>query len=127
MTIRYPGIPSVIHGNGAVAEVMSRVCGGVIGYPVTPSTEISEIYEAFRSAGGCNVWGKHPVLLRAGGRALRAIGSARRGADRRQVRVQRLLEPGHPVRHRIALRDGRQESRRLRAAGRRPRGVEALA
>ena len=47
MNTRYPGIPSVIHGNGAVAEVMSRVCGGVIGYPITPSTEISEIYEAF--------------------------------------------------------------------------------
>ncbi len=63
MTIRYPGVPSVIHGNGAVAEVMSRVCGGVIGYPITPSTEISEIYEAFRSNGGCNVWDKHPFFF----------------------------------------------------------------
>ena len=63
MTIRYPGIPSVIHGNGAVAEVMSRVCGGVIGYPITPSTEISEIYEAFRASGGCNVWDKHPFFF----------------------------------------------------------------
>ncbi len=63
MTVRYPGIPSVIHGNGAVAEVMSRVCGGVIGYPITPSTEISEIYEAFRANGGCNVWGKHPFFF----------------------------------------------------------------
>ena len=63
MTIKYPGTPSVIHGNGAVAEVMSRVCGGVIGYPITPSTEISEIYEAFRASGGCNVWGKHPFFF----------------------------------------------------------------
>ena len=63
MTAKYPGIPSVIHGNGAVAEVMSRVCGGVIGYPITPSTEISEIYEAFRANGGCNVWGKHPFFF----------------------------------------------------------------
>jgi len=63
MTIKYPGTPSVIHGNGAVAEVMSRVCGGVIGYPITPSTEISEIYEAFRSNGGCNVWDKHPFFF----------------------------------------------------------------
>src|SRR5271166_1504777 len=63
MTIRYPGIPSVIHGNGAVAEVMSRVCGGVIGYPITPSTEISEIYEAFRASGGLNVFGKHPFFF----------------------------------------------------------------
>ena len=38
MTTKYPGTPAVIHGNGAVAEVMSQVCGGVIGYPITPST-----------------------------------------------------------------------------------------
>ncbi|MEI7611712.1 MAG: 2-oxoacid:acceptor oxidoreductase family protein [Betaproteobacteria bacterium] len=60
---KYPGIPSVIHGNGAVAHVMSHVCGGVIGYPITPSTEIAEIYEAFRSEGGLNVWGKHPFFF----------------------------------------------------------------
>ncbi len=55
--------PSVIHGNGAVAHVMSHVCGGVIGYPITPSTEIAEIYEAFRAEGGVNVWGKHPFFF----------------------------------------------------------------
>lgn len=60
---KYPGIPSVIHGNGAVAHVMGHVCGGVIGYPITPSTEIAEIYEAFRSEGGVNVWGKHPFFF----------------------------------------------------------------
>ncbi|HEX5650160.1 MAG TPA: 2-oxoacid:acceptor oxidoreductase family protein [Steroidobacteraceae bacterium] len=63
MTVKYPGIPTVIHGNGAVAEVMGHVCGGVIGYPITPSTEISELYEAFRAGGGCNVWGKHPFFF----------------------------------------------------------------
>ena len=42
---------------------MGHVCGGVIGYPITPSTEISEIYEAFRANGGCNVWGKHPFFF----------------------------------------------------------------
>ena len=63
MNAKYPGIPTVINGNGAVAEVMGHVCGGVIGYPITPSTEIAEIYEAFRSAGGCNVWGKHPFFF----------------------------------------------------------------
>lgn len=60
---KHPGIPSVIHGNGAVAQVMGHVCGGVIGYPITPSTEISEIYEAFRADGGRNVWGKHPFFF----------------------------------------------------------------
>ena len=63
MPVKFPGIPTVIHGNGAVAEVMSHVCGGVIGYPITPSTEISELYEAFRAGGGCNVWGKHPFFF----------------------------------------------------------------
>ena len=63
MNAKYPGIPSVIHGNGAIAEVMGHVCGGVIGYPITPSTEISEIYEAFRATGGCNVWGHHPFFF----------------------------------------------------------------
>ncbi len=60
---KYPGIPTVIHGNGAVAHVMGQVCGGVIGYPITPSTEIAEIYEAFRAEGGVNVWGKHPFFF----------------------------------------------------------------
>ncbi len=63
MSLKFPGIPSVIHGNGAVAQVMGQVCGGVIGYPITPSTEISEIYEAFRAGGGCNVWGTHPFFF----------------------------------------------------------------
>ena len=62
-TPAYPGIPGVIHGNGAIAEVMGHVCGGVIGYPITPSTEISEIYEAFRATGGTNVWGRHPFFF----------------------------------------------------------------
>ncbi|MCB1874268.1 MAG: pyruvate-flavodoxin oxidoreductase, partial [Gammaproteobacteria bacterium] len=56
-------MPVVIHGNGAIAHVMGQVCGGVIGYPITPSTEISEIFESFRAQGGCNVWGKHPFFF----------------------------------------------------------------
>lgn len=62
-TPAFPGIPTVIHGNGAIAQVMGQVCGGVIGYPITPSTEISEIYEAFRASGGVNVWGRHPFFF----------------------------------------------------------------
>ncbi|WP_447925680.1 2-oxoacid:acceptor oxidoreductase family protein [Georgenia muralis] len=59
----YPGTPAVINGNGAVAHVMRHVCGGVIGYPITPSTEISELYEAARAEGGLNVWGRHPFFF----------------------------------------------------------------
>src|SRR3974390_2285201 len=63
MNAKYPGIANVIHGNGAIAEVMGHVCGGVIGYPIPPSREMSEIYEGFRAGGGCNVWGKHPFFF----------------------------------------------------------------
>src|SRR3954468_17986563 len=67
MSFKFPGTPVVIHGNGAVAHVMQQVCGGVIGYPITPSTEISELYEAFRAGGGVNVWGQHPFFVQPEG------------------------------------------------------------
>ena len=60
---KYPGIAEVTNGNAAVAHVMSQVCGGVIGYPTTPSTEIAELFEAARAAGGVNVFGKHPFFF----------------------------------------------------------------
>jgi pyruvate-ferredoxin/flavodoxin oxidoreductase len=60
---KYPGLPRVINGNGALAHVMQHVCGGVIGYPITPSTEISELFEAARAEGGHNVWGRHPFFF----------------------------------------------------------------
>ncbi|MDR1187337.1 MAG: 2-oxoacid:acceptor oxidoreductase family protein, partial [Bifidobacteriaceae bacterium] len=64
---RFPGIPEVINGNGAVAHVMKHVCGGMIGYPITPSTEISELFEAARAEGQLNVWGAHPFFVEAEG------------------------------------------------------------
>ncbi|MCL1898346.1 MAG: 2-oxoacid:acceptor oxidoreductase family protein, partial [Micrococcales bacterium] len=64
---KYPGINQVINGNGAIAYVMSQVCGGVIGYPITPSTEISETFEAARANGQLNVWGKHAFFSEAEG------------------------------------------------------------
>ncbi len=66
-THTYPGISEVINGNGAVAYVMKHVCGGVIGYPITPSTEISETFEAARAEGQLNVWGKHPFFVETEG------------------------------------------------------------
>lgn len=60
---KYPGTPEVINGNGAVARVMNMVCGGVIGYPITPSTEISETFEAAVAQGQQNIWGKHPFFF----------------------------------------------------------------
>ena len=52
-----------MHGNGAVAHVMEHVCDGVIGYPITPSSEISEIYEAYRASGGINFWERRPFFF----------------------------------------------------------------
>lgn len=63
----YPGVAEVINGNGAVAHVMKHVCGGVIGYPITPSTEISETFEAARAEGQLNVWGRHPFFVETEG------------------------------------------------------------
>ncbi len=64
---RFPGVPTVINGNGAVAHVMKHVCGGVIGYPITPSTEIAELFEAARAEGQVNVWGRHPFFVETEG------------------------------------------------------------
>jgi pyruvate-ferredoxin/flavodoxin oxidoreductase len=64
---QYPGLPAVINGNGAVAHVMKHVCGGVIGYPITPSTEIAELFEQARAEGMLNVWGKHPFFVETEG------------------------------------------------------------
>jgi pyruvate-ferredoxin/flavodoxin oxidoreductase len=46
---------------------MKHVCGGVIGYPITPSTEIAETFEAARAEGQLNVWGKHPFFVETEG------------------------------------------------------------
>jgi pyruvate-ferredoxin/flavodoxin oxidoreductase len=46
---------------------MKHVCGGMIGYPITPSTEISETFEAARAEGQLNVWGVHPFFVEAEG------------------------------------------------------------
>lgn len=60
---KYPGKTEVINGNGAVARVMNQVCGGVIGYPITPSTEISETFQMSLAQGQRNVWGRHPFFF----------------------------------------------------------------
>jgi hypothetical protein len=36
LNARLPGIPTAIHANGVVAEVMGQVCDGVIGASIAP-------------------------------------------------------------------------------------------
>jgi pyruvate-ferredoxin/flavodoxin oxidoreductase len=64
---KYPGRETVINGNGAVAHVMQHVCDGVIGYPITPSTEIAELFEQARAEGSINVWGRHAFFVETEG------------------------------------------------------------
>ena len=92
----YPGISEVINGNGAVAHVMKHVCGGVIGYPITPSTEIAETFEAARAEGQLNVWGKHPFFVETEGEH-----SAQSGALGAALTVAELEDDPHPALHRL--------------------------
>ena len=127
MNTKYPGLPTVINGNGAVAQVMGHVCGGVIGYPITPSTEISEIYEAFRSAGGCNVWGKHPFFFEPEGEHSAQSGALGAALTGGKFISNASSSQGILYGLEFALCDGWETGRRLRAAGCRAGGVQALA
>ena len=95
--VPFPGIESVMHGNGAVAHVMEHVCDGVIGYPITPSTEISEIYEAYRASGGINVRDRRPFFFEPEGEAFGTKRCDGCGIDRGKIHFQRLFEPGYPL------------------------------
>ena len=127
MTVKYPGLPTVIHGNGAVAEVMGHVCGGVIGYPITPSTEISEIYEAFRAGGGVNVWGKHPFFFEPEGEHSAQSGALGAALTGGKYISNASSSQGILYGLEFALRHRGQEGRRLRASGRGAGGVQAFA
>ncbi|MCB1190806.1 MAG: 2-oxoacid:acceptor oxidoreductase family protein [Leptospiraceae bacterium] len=47
-----------LNGNGAVAYILTSICDGMIGYPITPSTEIAEMYQAHIADGGRSIWGR---------------------------------------------------------------------
>ena len=57
----------LMQGNEACVE--GAIAAGMrfyAGYPITPSTEISELFEAARAEGAVNVWGKyeHELFMR---------------------------------------------------------------
>ena len=104
---KYPGKPVVINGNGAVAHVMKHVCGGVIGYPITPSTEISEIYEAARAEGGSMETNLLALAIDAA-RAKATVGEIYQIQDARTEHEahQRDLAPASPAQIAKAPEDG---------------------
>ena len=65
---RYPGFHVTCSGNYLVAHyVETRVTEGGVFYPITPSTEGGEIYQASFASGELNVWGHQKVAAETEG------------------------------------------------------------
>ena len=65
---KYPGIRVTCNGNQLVAQwVETRITEGGIFYPITPSTEGGEIYQASYATGELNVWGAQKVAVETEG------------------------------------------------------------
>jgi pyruvate-ferredoxin/flavodoxin oxidoreductase len=65
---RFPGIPVTCNGNQLVAQwVETRITEGGVFYPITPSTEGGEIYQASYAQGELNVWGQQKVAVETEG------------------------------------------------------------
>ena len=112
-TVPRTSYADVINGNGAVAYVMKNVCGGVIGYPITPSTEISELFEAARAEGQINVFGKHPFFVETEGERTQVVLGHGVDDDRRRARrrVDRVGDPGRPATDDRQVQDDHVRSR----------------
>ena len=65
---KYPGIPLTCNGNQLVAEhVEVRITEGGVFYPITPSTEGGEIYQAAYADGKLDVWGNQKIAIETEG------------------------------------------------------------
>ena len=65
---KYPGIPITCNGNQLVAEhIEVRVSEGGVFYPITPSTEGGEIYQAAYAEGILDVWGNQKIAIETEG------------------------------------------------------------
>jgi pyruvate-ferredoxin/flavodoxin oxidoreductase len=53
----FPGIPSVVDGSEAIANVESRITEVACAYPITPSTTMAAIYQKAVAEGGMDLWG----------------------------------------------------------------------
>jgi pyruvate-ferredoxin/flavodoxin oxidoreductase len=65
---KYPGVRVTCSGNQLVTQyVETRITEGGVFYPITPSTEGGEIYQASFAAGELNVWGHQKVAAETEG------------------------------------------------------------
>lgn len=53
---RFPGIPAVVDGSEAIADVEIRISEGACAYPITPSTNMAYAFQAAVADGGTNLW-----------------------------------------------------------------------
>ncbi len=65
---KYPGIRVTCSGNQLVTQyIETRITEGGVFYPITPSTEGGEIYQASYATGELNVWGHQKVAAETEG------------------------------------------------------------
>src|SRR5271167_5216990 len=65
---KYPGVRVTCNGNQLVAQYVEiRVTEGGVFYPITPSTEGGEIYQASFASGELNVWGQQKIAVETEG------------------------------------------------------------
>jgi pyruvate-ferredoxin/flavodoxin oxidoreductase len=65
---KYPGVRVTCNGNYLVAgHVETRITEGGVFYPITPSTEGGEIYQASFAQGELNVWGQQKIAVETEG------------------------------------------------------------
>ncbi len=65
---KYPGVRLTCNGNQLVAtHVEARITEGGVFYPITPSTEGGELYQASYANGELNVWGRNKVAIETEG------------------------------------------------------------
>jgi pyruvate-ferredoxin/flavodoxin oxidoreductase len=55
--VPYPGIPAIVDGSEAIADVETRLAEIACVYPITPSTTMAAVFQAAVAEGRTNLWG----------------------------------------------------------------------
>ena len=79
-TPKYPGIRITTNGNQLVAYYTeARLTDGGVFFPITPSTEMGELYQQYYAEGKLNVFGGSTLAIEAEGCLLYTSPSPRDG------------------------------------------------